>query len=258
MLVKICPECCASNSDAAIFCSSCGIQLTVSPPVPAEVAQRYESLDRSLGELTDKSRALEDELKKGVGEAKAFAEQLRTDEQARRTEMQRELSDRYASLQDRLQKFTGDLKDLAGKVEANEQARKAELEKVSELVQTNRDLLRQVRRLSGRPSYCERCGSRLIATSDPNVALCPVCNVSWSLPVQTYYPPSDQAIPVSPGAAAWPQDYTHPYSVHAERLWHGIYIHENCAYCGQPLQQTTDPTVLYCPHCRKYQYHYHK
>jgi len=33
-LVKKCPECGADNRDDAIYCSSCGIQIAVPPPVP--------------------------------------------------------------------------------------------------------------------------------------------------------------------------------------------------------------------------------
>lgn len=34
LLVKKCPECGADNRDDAIYCSSCGIQIAVPPPVP--------------------------------------------------------------------------------------------------------------------------------------------------------------------------------------------------------------------------------
>jgi hypothetical protein len=33
-LVKKCPECGADNRDDAIYCSSCGVQISVPPPVP--------------------------------------------------------------------------------------------------------------------------------------------------------------------------------------------------------------------------------
>lgn len=142
-LVKTCPECCSLNHDNAIFCSSCGIQLSILPVVPVEVTARMHSLQHSVGELSQSNRTLQEQLQKAIGEIRV----------------------------------------LSTKVESSEQAQRLSGEKMANLVKTNEDLLQQVKQLSSkppygvRPRYCDRCGKLLppILGSSFSVNYCPHC-----------------------------------------------------------------------------------
>lgn len=257
-MVRICPECCAANNDDAIFCSCCGIQLTVSPPVPAEWLHQYESLRRNVGDLSNRNLALEERLQKAIGEVKTLTDQLKADEQLHKVEIDKELSQRNRALDEQLAKAMAEVRALSAQIRVDEQARRTETTKMAELVDANRRLAQQVRQLTARPTYCDRCGRPLISTANPNVVLCPVCDLTWTVNPQPYVvaPQSPQGWGAETGTTEG--DYSHPGSMHAGRAWHGIYIHENCGFCGQQLVQTSDPSVLYCPYCGRYQPHVHK
>jgi NADH pyrophosphatase NudC (nudix superfamily) len=257
-LVIICPECSASCNSEAVFCSTCGIQL-VSPPAPRELTQRYEDLHRNVGDLSRRNEVLEERLRRTTEEIKNLTEQLKAEGQAHRTDVEGERSQRRV-LEDRLQRTMLEMRTLTAQVRETEQARRREMLQVAQLTEANNRLLQEVKRFTRKPRYCDRCGGPLVATATPNVDLCPVCDSHW------YAVPQPYAYPIAQPGPEWetviaPEsegDYTHPSAMHAGRAWHGIFIHENCSFCGQQLQLTTDPNVLYCPYCEKYQQHTHK
>lgn len=39
----------------------------------------------------------------------------------------------------------------------------------------------------------------------------------------------------------------------AGQNWHGIWVSERCLYCHQPIVDTADPSINYCPYCGRYQ-----
>lgn len=257
-MVIVCSECCACNNDDAIYCSICGVQL-VSPMAPRELAKRYDDLHLSVGDLSKRNQALEESLRKTTEEIRSITEQLRAEEQVHKTDIERELS-RRRSLEDQLQRAMTDLRNLTTQVREGEEVYRRQTGKVAELAETNTRLIQEVKRMSKKPRYCDRCGERLVATANPNVDLCPVCDRPWYISAQPYAPPM---MPAGQGwavqvAGVGEEDYSHPGSMHAGRSWHGIFIHENCGFCGQQLQLTDDPNVLYCPYCGKYQQHIHK
>jgi len=257
--VIVCPECCAYNNDGAIYCSSCGIQL-VSAPASAELAKRYDDLHRAVDDLSQRSGTLEERLRKSAEETRVLTEKLKAEGESRRAEMERQLTLRNRALEEQLQKASAEVKALATRVEASEQARRMETSRTAELAEANRNLLQQVRRLTGMRLQCHRCGGALVATASPDINLCPACGLAWFVAAQPYAPTVTQPSPelaaiMAEGAQ---EDYSHPGTLHAGRSWHGIFIHENCGFCGQQLQLTTDPNILYCPYCRRYQPHVHK
>jgi predicted RNA-binding Zn-ribbon protein involved in translation (DUF1610 family) len=258
-LVIVCSECCAVNSDDAIFCSTCGIMM-VSPPAPRELAKHYEDLHRDVGNLSHRNEELDERLRKAVEEIRGLTEQLKTEEQAHRTDVEGERSQRKV-LEDRLQRTMAEVRNLTAQVRETELAHRREMGRVAQLTEANSRLLQEVRRFTTRPRYCDRCGGGLVATANPNVDLCPVCDRQWYVVTQPYPAPAMPAVEGWPPTAAAPEsegDYAHPWSLHAGRAWHGIFIHENCSFCGQQLQLTADPNILYCPYCGKYQSHIHK
>jgi predicted Zn-ribbon and HTH transcriptional regulator len=233
--------------------------------MPKELVQRYENLDRTVGDLSVRNKALEDQLQKAIGDVKSVTGQLRSDEEARRSELERNVSQRNRLLEEELQKASFELKSLKSRVEASEQAQRAEQSKVTQLVDVNRDLVQQVRKLNIKPRYCDKCGRPLVPTGNSNVSLCPSCDLAWTTGAQSYALPQSYAVPPEQNQQWYgevPQsngeDYAHPGSMHAGRAWHGIFIHENCGFCGQTLQLTTDPSIVYCPYCERYQPHVHK
>jgi len=257
--VIVCSECCACNNDDAIYCSSCGIQL-VSAPAPAELAKRYEDLHRSVDDLSQRNEALEERLRKSAEETRVLTDKLKAEEENRRAEMERQLTQRNRVLEEQLQKASAEFKALGARVEASEQARRMERSRIAELAEANRNLLQQVRRLTSMPLHCYRCGGALAATTNPDINLCPACGLAWFVAAQPYAPTVAQPSPewaaiVAEGAQ---KDYSHPGTLHAGRSWHGIFIHENCGFCGQQLRLTTDPHILYCPYCGRHQPHVHK
>lgn len=257
-MVVMCSECCASNNDNAVFCSTCGIQL-VSPPTPRELAQRYEDLHRNVGNLSQRNVTLDERIRKTTEEVKALTEQLKAEEQAHKTDVEKELSQRRV-LEDRLQRTMAEVRNLTAQVRETEQVHRREIVRVAELTEANNRLLQEVRRLTRKPRYCDRCGGSLVATANPNVDLCPVCDAYWYVLAQSYASPTVQMrqeeVAGAPGEGE--EDYAHPESMHAGRSWHGIFIHENCGFCGQQLQLTTRPDILYCQYCGRYQEHIHK
>lgn len=227
-LVVICPECCAYCKDSAVFCSNCGIQLTVGPPYPREIVQRYGAIEKTIGELSQENKALrerlsqqnesmeqrlsrilgevssstdrlkaeaqshrletesrqsqqiqavQDQLRKSLVEVRGSVEQLKAEDMSYRSNIQREFSDKIRLHEEQLAKALGQVQALAAQVHADQQARRTETGRMEELVEANRGLVQQVRRLSLRRRYCDRCGRSLVATSDPNVLACPVCGV---------------------------------------------------------------------------------
>lgn len=142
-LVKTCPECCSFNNDNAIFCSSCGIQLSILPVAPVEVTDRMRSLQHSVGELSQSNLTLQEQLQKAIGEIRV----------------------------------------LSTRVESSEQAQRLSGEKISNLVKANEDLLQQVKQLSSKPSYvirpryCDGCGKLLPPTLGTGFSgyYCPHC-----------------------------------------------------------------------------------
>jgi len=227
-LVVVCPECCAYNSDSAVFCSNCGIQIVVGSPYPREIVQRYGVIEKTIGELSQENKALrerlsqqnesleqrlnrirgdvsvstdklkaeaqahrfeaesrqsqqiqavQDQLERSLVDVRASVEQLKAEDMSLRSNIQREFSDKIRSYEEQLAKALGQVQTLAAQIRADQQARRTETSRIDELVEANRKLVQQVRRLSVTRRYCDRCGRPLVATSDPNVLACPVCGV---------------------------------------------------------------------------------
>jgi DNA-directed RNA polymerase subunit RPC12/RpoP len=246
----------------------------ISPPFLAEWVQRYDSLRRSVGAVASTNQVLEDRLHGVMGEVRALTEQIKTNEESSRIERLRQLSERKRSLEEQL---------------GAREARRAEETRMGELVDANRRLLHQMRQTRFRLRYCDRCGARLVASAvNSRVLRCPACDVPRavleSVSALQYYPEqhypqqyysqysSEQYYPQQyyPQRYYPEQYYSYPSSgteaqgdsghsgtMHAGHAWHGMSIHENCAYCSQQLTQTSDPNVNYCPYCGKYQLHSH-
>jgi hypothetical protein len=195
-----------------------------------------------------------------MGEVRALAEQIKTNEENSRIEKLRQLSERKRSLEEQL---------------GAHEARRAEEARMGELVDANRRLLDQVRQTRFKLRYCDRCGKRLVASAvNPKVLICSTCDVPRAVLEsvsalqyypeqyypqqyysQRYYPEQYYSYPSSGMEARG--DFGHAGTMHAGHAWHGMFIHENCAYCSQQLTQTSDPNLNYCPYCGKHQLHSH-
>jgi len=184
-MVMECPECCSCNNNDANFCSSCGIQLRVNPPMfypvsyqsappvtypvpsPAPVAYpspsappvvypqsgSYESLRRAVEELSTRNQNLE-----------------------------RTLLDQNRHLEADLENARSEVRNLETQVKAGEAAHKREEARIGELVEENRQLAQRTSRTPRTGAgirFCERCGRRLTATADPGVMSCQICCVTY-------------------------------------------------------------------------------
>ncbi len=85
--------------------------------------------------------------------------------------------------------------------------------------------------------YCPRCGYHLFETSHPNFAWCSVCGQHVAI-----HDWLEQPFMISKG-------YTHFGEMYEDQMWHGVFVYENCVYCGQPIQKVTDPPAYYCLCC---------
>jgi len=227
-LVVVCPECCAYNSDSAVFCLNCGIQLVVGPPYTGEIVQHYGVIEKTIGELSEENKALrerfsqqsesleqrlnrilgevststnrlkaeaqanrleaeskqsqqiqavQNRLEKGLVDVRASVEQLKAEDMSLRSNIQREFSDKIRSYEEELARAQSQIQALTAQIRADQENRRTETSRIDELVQANRRLVQQVRRLSVARRYCDRCGRPLVATTDPNVLACPVCGI---------------------------------------------------------------------------------
>jgi len=122
-------------------------------------------------------QAVQDQLKRSLMDVHASVEQAKAEDMSFRSNIQREFSDKIRSHEEQLEKALRQVQELATQIRADQQARRNEASRMDELVDANRRLVQQVRRLSLRRRYCDRCGRPLVATPDPNVLACPVCGV---------------------------------------------------------------------------------
>lgn len=84
---------------------------------------------------------------------------------------------------------------------------------------------------------CPNCGYPLVETSHPNFAWCSVCGQHVAI-----HDWLEQPFVIS-------EQYTFLGETQEAQMLPVIFVDENCAYCGQPIQEATDPHVDYCPCC---------